>query len=220
MYDANYVKRLEKTIKQFLQPVKNVPFNLVIESLSGKKVIPFDPENPEDCALLNILKKASFYAGKLINLNGIKSRRPNEVGNYIEIYVKKALEFHGLHPDVPTAINGKKKSAGYPDIIFYFKEKPFYLECKTFNLKNIKTTQRSFYFSPSENLKVIYDTHHFLLSFEMFLDKNSNTYKCRSYKLLSIDSLSVDVKHEFNSDNKRLYSGSDGAVILAEEIID
>jgi hypothetical protein len=28
--------------------------------------------------------------------------------------------------------------------------------------------------------------------------------------------LSLDVKYEFNSDNKRMYSGKDGTIILAE----
>jgi len=44
-----------------------------------------------------------------------------------------------------------------------------------------------------------------------------NTLKeCNRYKILSIESLSLDVKYEFNSDNKRMYSGRNGTVILAE----
>ena len=118
-----------------------------------------------------------------------------------------------------TGRKGKKKSTGYPDIIFFFKEKPYYLECKTYNLENISTTQRSFYFSPSDDFKVIYDTHHFLLSYEMVLDSqkgNKNVYRCRHYKIMSLEALSLDVKYEFNSDNRRMYSGARGAIILAE----
>jgi hypothetical protein len=36
------------------------------------------------------------------------------------------------------------------------------------------------------------------------------------YKILSLDSLSLDVKYEFNSDNKRMYSGESGTIILDE----
>lgn len=216
MPDNEYVKKLENVIKQFLIPLKNIPFNLVIESLSGKKVIPFDFYNEEDNSLLDILKKVALDAGRQINQEGIKSKRPNEVGNYIESFVKKALKKHNLNPEVPTGTTGKKKSTGYPDIIFYFNEKPYYLECKTFNLENIDSTQRTFYFSPSSDFKVIYDTHHFLLSYEMYVAKGVNIYKCRRYKILSLESLSVDVKYEFNSDNKRMYSGKDGAKLLYE----
>ncbi len=143
----------------------------------------------------------------------------NEVGNYIEGFVKKAMEHYSLNPDVPAGATGKKKATGYPDIIFSFKNKPYYLECKTYNLENISTTQRSFYFSPSDDFKVIHDTHHFILSYEMVLDgrkSDKNIYKCKHYKILSLESLSLDVKYEFNSDNQRMYSGKDGTIILDE----
>ena len=223
MPDKDYVDRLESVVKQVLTPLKDIPFNLVIESLTGKKVIPFDFDSPEDNELLEVLKRVAVASGREINRNGIESNRPNEVGNYIEKFVKSAMKQHALKPDVPTGSKGKRKAAGYPDIIFFFKNNPYYLECKTYNLKNISTTQRSFYFSPSDDFKVIYDTHHFVLSYEMFLaDQRNNRgiYKCRHYKLLSLDSLSLDVKHEFNSDNKRMYSRESGAVVLAEENIE
>jgi len=38
----------------------------------------------------------------------------------------------------------------------------------------------------------------------------------RYYIILSIESLLLDVKPEFNSDNKRMYSNKDGAIILYE----
>ncbi len=219
MTDKDYIDRLENVIRQMLTPVKNIPFNLVIESLTGKKVIPFDFEDSDDRELLNILREVAVVGGEEINKNGIESRRPNEVGNYIEAFVKKAMRQYSLNPDIPTGETGRKKAAGYPDIIFFYKKNPYYLECKTYNLVNISTTQRSFYFSPSDEFKVIYDTHHFILSYEMFLDGrrgDKNIYRCNHYKILSLESLSIDVKYEFNSDNKRMYSGKNGAILLDE----
>lgn len=219
MKNKDYVGRLENVIKQMLTPLKDIPFNLVIESLTGRKVIPFDFKNNEDEKLLEVLKKVAIIAGKEINKNGIESKRPNEVGNYIEAFVKKAMQHYNLNPDIPAGTTGKKKATGYPDIIFFFNKKPYYLECKTYNLENISTTQRSFYFSPSDDFKVVYDTHHFILSYEMVLDGrkgDKNIYRCRHYKILSLESLSLDVKYEFNSDNQRMYSGKDGTIILDE----
>jgi hypothetical protein len=46
--------------------------------------------------------------------------------------------------------------------------------------------------------------------------RHKNIYKCKHYTILSIEALSLDVKYEFNSDNKRLYSGKDGTIILSE----
>jgi hypothetical protein len=219
MTDKNYVDRLENAIRQMLTPLKDIPFNLVIESLTGRKVIPFDFKNSDDRELLEILKNVAVVGGEEIIKNGIASKRPNEVGNYIEAFVKKAMQQYSLNPDVPAGATGRKKATGYPDIVFFFKKKPYYLECKTYNLENISTTQRSFYFSPSDDFKVIYDTHHFILSYEMFLDGrkgDKNIYRCTHYKILSLESLSLDVKYEFNSDNKRMYSGKDGTIVLDE----
>ncbi|MEJ5352108.1 MAG: hypothetical protein WHS65_11005 [Melioribacteraceae bacterium] len=219
MANDDYTKRLENVIKQMLQPLKNIPFNLVIEALTGKKVLLFDFNDVEHQKVLAKLKDVALLAGKKINQIGILRQRPNEVGNDIEKFVKEAFDEKQLEADRPTSSSGRKKSTGYPDIIFWFNNNPYYLECKTYNIKNISTTQRSFYFSPSNEFKVIYDAPHFLLAYEIYVsDKKGkkNIYKCRSYKVLSLETVSVDVKYEFNSDNKRLYSNINGAKILAE----
>ncbi len=57
------------------------------------------------------------------------------------------------------------------------------------------------------------------MSFEIFVAGESgrnHIYKCTHYKILSLESLSLDVKYEFNSDNKRMYSGEYGTIILDE----
>jgi hypothetical protein len=217
--NQDYIKKLENVIKQMLKPLRDIPFNLVIETITGKKVISFDFNNKEHQQVLELLKQAALMAGKEINKIGILRPRPNEVGNDIEKYVREALNLVGLKADIPIGPSGHKKATGYPDIIFWFNGNPYYLECKTYNIENIETTQRSFYFSPSDEFKVIYDTIHFLLSYEIYVEGekgDKHIYKCKHYKILSIESLSVDVKYEFNSDNKRMYSGKDGTIILHE----
>jgi hypothetical protein len=217
--NQDYIEKLENVIKQMLKPLRDIPFNLVIETITGKKVISFDFNNKEHQQVLELLKQAALMAGKEINKIGILRPRPNEVGNDIEKYVREALNSVGLKADIPIGHSGHKKATGYPDILFWYNDKPYYLECKTYNVKNIETTQRSFYFSPSDEFKVIYDTIHFLLSYEIYVEGekgNKHIYKCKHYKILSIKSLSVDVKYEFNSDNKRMYSGKDGTIILYE----
>lgn len=200
-----------------LTPLKGIPLNLVIESISQHKIIPFDKNNRNDKIILKKLQKVAKIAGKKVNTKGILQSRPNEVGNNIEPFIKNALNKIGYIADIPTAKNGKKKSTGYPDIEFIDEfENINYLECKTYNIRNISTTQRSFYLSPSVNFKITKDAHHFVISFEIFIVGKKgklNIYKCKSWKILSIEKLEVDVKYEFNSDNKRLYSKK---IILAE----
>lgn len=220
MSNDHYTKQLENIIKQMLQPVKNLPFHLVIESLSEKKVLAFDHTDDKDIALLNNLKEVARMAGKDINKQEIKRRRANEVGNAIEPFVKQALHTIGYNADTPTTLNGNKKSTGYPDLSFNDEfGRMNYLECKTFNKDNINTTQRSFYLSPSKNFKITHDAHHLVISYETYIDRTEGNYyvfKSNSWKILSIRDLEVDVKYEFNSDNKKLY---DNRFILAEEAL-
>lgn len=159
MKDDKYVSRLEDVIKQMLTPLRDIPFNLVIEVMTGKKVMSFDFTKSEHQKVLNLLKQDALNAGKEINKTGILRPRPNEVGNDIEPYVRNALNSLDLNADIPVGPSGHKKSTGYPDILFWFNKTPYYLECKTYNIENIGTTQRSFYFSPSDEFKVIYDDH-------------------------------------------------------------
>ena len=84
MAGKEYVIRLENIIKQMLTPLKDIPFNLVIESVSGKKVIAFDFKNSEHKELLRLLRQTALQSGKAINETGILRPRPNEVGNDIE----------------------------------------------------------------------------------------------------------------------------------------
>ena len=42
MANDEYVKKLEQIIKQMIKPLKGIPFNLVIESLYGCRVIPYN----------------------------------------------------------------------------------------------------------------------------------------------------------------------------------
>lgn len=208
--DKEYVENLENVIKQMLTPLKNIPLNLVIESISGCEIIPFDNKDPNDIEVLKDLTRVAEKSGQVINIKGIESRRPNEVGNYIEPYVRDALNLIGYHADVPRTNSGIRRAAGYPDIEFIdFNKKTHYLECKTYNLENISTTQRSFYLSPSDDFKITKTAHHFIMSFEVYVSeriKNIGIYKVKRWKLLTVEKLLVDVKYEFNSDNLRLYS--------------
>jgi len=208
---------LEDVIKQMIKPLKGIPFKLVIEALSGHKIIPFNKENKKDKSVLRNLIKVAMDVGKEINRNGIKRPRPNEVGNDIEPIVKSALMKLRYKADTPKTKNGNKKTTGYPDVEFIDEfNRINYLECKTYNIENVDTTQRSFYLSPAEEFKITEDAHHFVISFEVYVAESRgkmNIYKCKAWKILKLEELIVDVKYEFNADNFRLYSKK---LIIAE----
>ena len=210
---------LSAVICQMLKPLKGLSFNVIIEGLSGHKITPFNPNDKKDKALLEKLKKVAIQTGKEINKIGIKKMRPNEAGNGVEIFVKNAMLKEGFEPQTPTTKTGKHKSAGYPDIEFKDQfDRTNYLECKTYNSKSETSSFRSFFVSPSEDFKVTQDAHHFMLAFELYDVKNKNAnneniYKCKKWRVVCLAELICDVKYEFNSSNKNMYSDD---LILAE----
>jgi len=204
-------------ISKMLKPLRGVSLNVILEGLCGYKIIPFDKNDEKDIALLEKLKTAADIAGKNINADGIMRSRPNEVGNAVEPFVKNALNEVGLISSTPLTQSGIRKASGYPDIEFIDQFKRLnYLECKTFNVDIVDSTQRSFFISPSDDFKITVNAHHFLISFGMFVcGKNGvqNIFKCKGWKLITLENLLCNIKYEFNSSNKVLYSPE---LLLAE----
>mgnify|MGYP001126326955 CR=1 FL=1 len=61
-----------------LTPLKEIPFNLVIEAMTGKKVISFDFTRSDHQDVLELLKQSALNAGKEINKAVILRQRANE----------------------------------------------------------------------------------------------------------------------------------------------
>ncbi|MCD6299754.1 MAG: hypothetical protein J7L78_01075, partial [Dehalococcoidales bacterium] len=170
---------------------------------------PFDRGNKQDLDLLEKLCQAADIAGKQAFQEGIFRKRPNEVGNDIEPYVKAALKTIGLQADTPITQGQRRQAMGYPDIeVIDSYGRITYLECKTYNLANIGTTQRAFYFSPSkEGCKVTADARHLVMSFqiEMAQRRERQAYIPVHWRIYNTDSMVVQVKHEFNASNRQMY---------------
>jgi hypothetical protein len=216
--ENNYYENLERIVKQMLTPLKDLPFNLIIESISGKQVKQFNKEDTKHNNLLSSIIEATKIACEEINRYGIIESRANEVGNALEPFLKNALNTKSNFKAItPKTSSGKQKTVGYPDIELKFGEDEFcYIECKSYNIDNLYTTMRTFYLSPSDDFKVTKDAIHFVVSFEIYVDGRSgskNIYKTKGWKILDVYKLNCDVKYEFNSNNKRMY---DKSMILAE----
>jgi len=204
-----HAPEIKKRINETIEPLKNIEFSTVIEELSGCKVLPFNPEEKRHQKILDKLCEMARLVVKSVNVNGIARVRANEVGNDIEKFVERALDQVKYKSEKPVTKKGHRKAAGYPDLAFIDDQGVFhYIECKTYNVDKLKSPMRSFYISPSKKFKVTKDAIHFCVSFEIFVSGrsgNKNVYKCKGWKILSLKNLSVDLKSEFNSDNKRLY---------------
>jgi hypothetical protein len=153
----------------------------------------------------NILNAARL-AGERARVAGLNAARPNEAGNQLEPYVRAALRDCGLDARVPLTASGRAQVAGYPDIEIT-APLPCYIELKTYNAATENTTQRSFYYSPSESPKVTHDALHLLLAYELErVERDGKAVFLPSHwKLLTLENLEVDLKFEFNQSNRGLY---------------
>lgn len=145
LFLANDRKKMTKhtvaSLKSILTSIrahdtKNIDFPVVIEAFYNKKMIKIS-QSADDIALVSSLHSALNACVQAVNQKPILSKRPNEVGNYIEQPVIDAINAtHGLSADKPSNAQGNKQSTGYPDILVWdSKNRPTYLEVKTYNIK-------------------------------------------------------------------------------------
>lgn len=211
MDDKQRLERLEEVLAQMLRPVKGIPFSVIVKSISGHSILKIDLNDPIDAELIEDLKQTAVICGGLVANSPIRRPRPNEVGNDIEPFVMQAAQQVGLQTSRPVTAKGAGKSTGYPDILIRDRhQRCCYIECKIYSADTANTSMRSFYVSPSESFKVAQDARHLLLAFEMNKTPVPGTaladYVPVAYKLVDLHDLECDVKYEFNSDNRRLYS--------------
>lgn len=208
MKDKEYIRQLEETLAKFLEPVRDIPYKIVIKVLTGCEVLDFDKTDPKNKQLLQLLEKSAKIAGRKAQRKGIHTSRPNEAGNRIEGFVLEALKVVGLKAEKPKTKSGNKKSSGYPDIEITDKYgRTIYLECKTFSAKTKNQTFRTFYLSPSKDPKITKNAFHLLLAYELMEMHNGDRkfFIPTSYEIYTLENLKVNVKHEFNASNRQIY---------------
>ncbi len=202
---------------ELTKPAKRIPFKEVILATTQHRILDFDNHNAAHRALFQKLSTAAAAAERKARAEGVFSTRANEAGNHMENFVKAALKEAGLPARTPVTTKGEAQSTGYPDVEI-LSDPPCYLELKAYNATTADTTQRSFYYSPSEHPKVTRDALHLLLAYK--LEKTTRGRKPAlipiHWKLITLQDLQVDLKFEFNQSNRGLYGKEAGKAILAE----
>ena len=205
------------TLSELTKPAKQIPFKEVISATTHCRILDFDTNNTAHVALRSRILKAAALAAERAHLEGISAARANEAGNQMEAFVKVALKEVELPVRTPLNASGKAQTTGYPDLEIS-GDVPCYLELKTYSAATVNTTQRTFYYSPSETPKVTRDALHLLIAFQ--LEKTERGGKAVfipvHWKLISLQDLLVDLKFEFNQGNRGLYGKEATSSLLAE----
>lgn len=204
-------------LAELTKPAKKIPFKDVILATTQHRILDFDTNNAAHRELFQKISTAASSALTNARNAGLFSARANEAGNHMESFVRAAFKEAGLSARVPVTTAGEAQAVGYPDVEL-LGTPPCYVELKTYNANTANTTQRSFYYSPSENPKVTRDALHLLLAYELEkIESNGKTaFVPTHWKLITLQDLEVDLKFEFNQSNRGLYGKGAGKSLLGE----
>ena len=208
-------------LAELTKPAKKIPFKDVILATTQHRILDFDTNSPAHRELFQKISKAASAALTNARNAGLFSARANEAGNHMESFVRAAFKEAGLNARVPVTSTGDAQAVGYPDVEI-LGTPPCYVELKTYNASTANTTQRSFYYSPSEHPKVTHDALHLLLAYELEkIERNGKTaFVPTHWKLITLQDLEVDLKFEFNQSNRGLYGKGAGKALLGESAAD
>lgn len=197
---------LRSRLAAMREGVDDVPLPLIVEVFSGHAVIPWAGEERE------ALERVAVAVLTAINETGIRADRVNEAGNKVESFVDEALKMMKFETGRPAGPSGRIHSSGYPDLEAARGGNSFYIEVKSYNTTTIRSTQRTFYVSPSTDFKVTRDAFHMLIAIE--LAAADGAYFAHSVKWVDLSGLKCDLKYELNASNRDLYDPDAGLVVI------
>ncbi len=192
------------------QSLTGIPFSDVIDATSGKKVIPFDPQDADDQRILakigealdEVLKQANAPESELKTI-----KRINEVSSRFENLLNEKLnEIPDFTCDFPKTVSGQVQRSGYPDLRIVDKAtgRVCYLDPKLYAENSRASSFRSFYFEPKRDTnKVNDDAHHLVVGIAH--DRNAEGWRFLRWELIDLSRFRVKLKAEFQGSNRDMY---------------
>lgn len=204
------VESLVSTVLNGGGTFKDVDFASLIETSTGNRVLPLNPEEPVDLEIINGIDDAVAKVVAILNKPGSPThdeRRINEVSSHFE---EGLLEVLDRAPEFecgyPRTAEGNLQRSGYPDLFVRHLEsgRVIYLDPKLVAEGSLNSSLRTFYFTPrKETNKVLFDAHHLLVGIEH--DGNTGKWKYLRWHLVDLTRFKVTLKAEFQASNRDLY---------------
>lgn len=178
--------------------LKDIPFGDMIGISTGKKLIPLNISgDPMDNELYGKITYAikSYLAICKKTHRRLRGDRINEVGKAIESEFVQELQRGGLKVTLLA-------EAGYPDMkVVDSHDRITYLESKATS-KGWNSGFRSFYFTSGK--KIESDARHLLIGWSV-TEETAKYWVIVGCKLVDLNTISLQLKSEFNADNAGLY---------------
>jgi hypothetical protein len=177
-----------------------ISFPELVKSTTGLDVVRLDLNTELDKALHEEIVKSArnFIAYTTRTHQRYEGGRINDVGKRIEEAFVEELKKSIL---TPTLLS----KSGYPDIMIKDQSgRVTYLESKAIS-KDWDSEFRSFYYTNGNKIK--FSARHLLIAWNI-VEEKEKYWRVVGWKLCDLYSLNqMDIKLEFNSNNKALYAG-------------
>lgn len=190
---------------------KGIRFAEVIAATSGKRVIPFDPQDADDQRVVAAIGPVLTEVLAAMNAPDSKTRsarRVNEMSSKFEDALQAKLNaLSGFACTFPLTATGAKQRSGYPDLRLVDKAtgRIFYLDPKLYAKGGKASTFRTFYFEPKrETNKVNDDARHLIIGIEHEKAPDGSVRFMR-WELIDLANFRVKLKAEFEGSNADMY---------------
>ncbi len=189
---------------------RDFDFPLVVEAVSGKKVLPAKGRKSRTRVIAAI---TAVMDRLLLEMNADGSpirglRRINEGSRFFEDGLLEGLEnTEGITCGIPPTRDGAAQRSGYPDLRITDEATGdvYYLDPKLMERGSATSSLRTFYFEPKDNtLKITDHATHLLLGIEH--DGKDGDWTFLGYQLVDLSGLKVRLKAEFQASNRDLYT--------------
>ncbi|MBE2204286.1 MAG: hypothetical protein IAE94_08120 [Chthoniobacterales bacterium] len=188
--------------------MKEIPFPVVLAAVTGRKVIPIEPE--ADKVLLERL--AGVLNKVLADLNDPareihRAGRINEASRFIEDQLRQELNRQpGWKCSIPKTNAGEEQRSGYPDLQLELENGDVvFLDPKLHEENSRTSTLRTFYYEPKITTnKVHRDARHMLVAIR-HNGKTGADLRLLGWELVDVSRICVKLKAEFQASNNDMY---------------
>ena len=218
MDDLRKLEEYRKIVQKILEAFSNVPFPIIVELATDKKIEQIDLSKDEDQRLIDEISRLADIVAQKFNKDPIdkfkygeirnkvpKNFRPNEVSVYLEYMFPKIFNKNKDKFKVIKDVEHLTKT-GYPDekIVDVYGRVTF-IEIKA-TTRPDEGSPRDFFFTPLENTrdKISEDGRHILIGF-VIKEIEPKVFKTVGWKMVDLSKVYVRMKPEFNADNRELY---------------
>jgi hypothetical protein len=191
--------------------LRQLPFNEVIFSATGKKVIPINHEDETDQRVLKQIAVALDEVMKRMSApdSPVQSvARINEVSSSFEEMIRKILNgAPGLSCDFPKTVEERVQRSGYPDLrlVDTATKRIYYMDPKLYAVGSRESSFRTFYFEPKvATNKVRDDAVHLILGFE-HEPRKAGHWNFTRWDVVDLSHFKVKLKAEFQGSNRDMY---------------